>query len=425
MTIPRPDPRVLVVPLACLIAATAAGPAHADGLVVPPRAYQGSLAERAQEALILFHPGDEGREATEDLILKIRVAGDARSFAWVVPLPREPATAPEDPALFEELYRYVQARLADRLPRGADGPPAGAAKAEAAPAAKEPVEVLSRETVGSFDVAVVRENRAGALNAWLVENGYRSLEGADDLIGFYREKGYVFACVRVSDAASGRGEAVELHPLRFSFSTGGRDGIYFPMRLTGFQSEPFDVNLYVLYNKWLNDRLNGFGYAHRGFDLIWRDYDGPECKPNLGKLWSDPRSDPYLRAFADRFPAVTKLVQKLHPGEPYYLTNIRAEGLKPADVRAWSDDLWLFPYYTDRRFTPLDARPRGPASAAYPTASVRETRPPTRPGSTRIHHPVVKLLTFASIAVVAIAAAALKARRRSAKSDKPAHDPFA
>ena len=63
-------------------------------MVVAPREYKGSLEERAQEALILFHAGDEARPATEDLILKIRVEGDAASFAWVVALPNEPTTVP-------------------------------------------------------------------------------------------------------------------------------------------------------------------------------------------------------------------------------------------------------------------------------------------------------------------------------------------
>ena len=44
--------------------------AIADGLVVPPRNYQGSLEELAQEAIIIFHSSQEPGEATEDLILK-------------------------------------------------------------------------------------------------------------------------------------------------------------------------------------------------------------------------------------------------------------------------------------------------------------------------------------------------------------------
>jgi hypothetical protein len=78
------------------------------------------------------------------------------------------------------------------------------------------------------------------------------------------------------------------------------------------------------------------------------------------------------------FPTLTKLIQKLHPGEPYYLTNIRATNLNPRSVRDWSDDLWLFPYYTDKAFAPFDARPGGPASAAYPRVAVT---PPSSPRS--------------------------------------------
>ena len=125
--------------------------------------------------------------------------------------------------------------------------------------------MLSRQLVGSFDVAVVRENQAGALNGWLEENGYRPLENADDVLDFYRDKNYVFACVKVDDAKLSEGSTVDLHPLRFSFATGGRDGIYFPMKMTGLQAEPFDVNLYVFYKAWINDRLSKFGYEHRGF----------------------------------------------------------------------------------------------------------------------------------------------------------------
>jgi hypothetical protein len=39
--------------------------------------------------------------------------------------------------------------------------------------------------------------------------------------------------------------------------------------------------------------------------------------------------------------------------------------LKPADVREWKDDLWMFPYYTNRRFVPWDARPGEAGSAAW------------------------------------------------------------
>ena len=376
--------------------------AMGDGMVMAPRDYKGSLEELAQEAILVFHPGDDKRSATEDLILKIRVRGDSEKFAWIIPLPSEPTTAPEESALFEELHRYVQARLATRSVKSSGG---FEAKSEApAPAGAAPVEVLSRKDVGSYDVAIVRENQPGALTLWLTDNGFRAPEAAEDVIGSYRKKGYVFACVKVSDAAKGKGTEASLHPLRFSFKTGGKDGIFFPMRLTGLQSEPFDVNLYVFYDKWINDRVSRFGYTHRGFSLTWRDYDSPACEPNAGKSWTDPGADPYLKGYESFFPTVTTLFRKLHPGARYYLTNIRATGLKAADVRAWSDDLWLFPYYTDPKMVPYDAREGGPASAGFPPEPQprAERSTPVRGFSIRLSIAVVTSLVGVSIFVALI-----------------------
>lgn len=333
----------------------------ADGLVRPPRDYKGSLEEKAQEAIIVFRSGNSGKGAVQDLILKIRVEGEADDFAWVVPLPSKPETREEDVALFKECFDYVEARLRPQSkspkPRAAFGGLANGAKMEA-----KSVEVLSREVVGSYDVAVVKENDAGALNEWLKKEGYQDLPDAGDVIGFYREKGYVFACMKVTDTELSRSGTANLHPLRFTFETGGRDGIYFPMKLTGLQKERFDVNLYVFYEAWLNDHLNGYGYEHRGFDLRWRDYDSRECKPNAGKTWSAPKSDSYLTPFATKIPSLTRYFQMRHPGEKFYLTNLRADQLKPRDVREWRGDLWMFPFYTDKSMVPYDARDGGPAA---------------------------------------------------------------
>lgn len=135
------------------------------------------------------------------------------------------------------------------------------------------------------------------------------------------------------------------------------------MKLTGLQHERFDVNLYVFYRYWLNDELNRFGYVKRGFSLKYRDWDGPHDRPNEGKRWAKPETDPFLRNAAKHIPTVGKLFAELHPNEKFYLTNIRADRLDPQEVKAWPDDLWLFPYYRDPHFIPYDARSGGPAEA--------------------------------------------------------------
>lgn len=359
---------VLVVLLAVISTLLGESSVRADGKVMPPAEYEGSLEEQAQEAILIFHASQQPGEAREDVILRIRVEGEVENFAWVIPFPNQPKVTKEEARLFKELHNYVEARLARRRIR--PGYKSDGAAADEKGAEPKAVEVLSRKIVGTFDVAVVREIQAGELNKWLQQEGYQTLEGddADEVLKFYREKKYVYACIKVSDAELRKDAPVDLHPLRFSFKTGGRDGMFYPMKLTGLQQQPFDVNLYVFYGKWVNDHLSKFGYEHRGFRRKYRDWDTQDCEPDAGKKYSAPENDVFLEDHAHRIPTVTKLFQKLHPGQQYYLTNIQARGLKPEEVRNWSDDLWLFPYYTDRSFVPYDARPGGPAAAAWPEA---------------------------------------------------------
>ncbi|MDP7018543.1 MAG: DUF2330 domain-containing protein [Pirellulaceae bacterium] len=362
--------------LVALLALTPSSRVWGDGKVVPPREYAGSLEESSQEAIIIFTAGDGVNKSRQDLILKISVEGDVDSFAWIVPFPAPPETAKEDPKLFRELFDYAESRRA-RPPSKGEGAAPG--QDAAGSLDSKDVEVISRKVVGSFDVAVVREQQAGTLNKWLEENGYQTLDDAEDVLEFYRRKSYVFACIRVSEAAVKKGQSIDIHPLRFSFTSGGRDGIYFPMKMTGLQTSPFNVNLYVFYGKWLNDKKSKYGYVHRGFGLHYRDWDTSQCEPNAGKSYSAPQTDPFLRSYARRLPKTVSLMQKRYPGEKFYLTNIQANQLDPAAVRDWTDDLWLFPYYTNKNFVPYDVRSGGPAALAWPNAeNAQVTRPATR-----------------------------------------------
>jgi hypothetical protein len=97
--------------------------------------------------------------------------------------------------------------------------------------------------------------------------------------------------------------------------------------------------------------------------LQWRDYDSAECDANAGKTWSAPKSDPYLKSYLSKIPQLERFFQKRHPGKRFYLTNIMARDLKPKDVRDWDNDLWMFPYYTDKEMVPYDKREGGVAAS--------------------------------------------------------------
>lgn len=366
----------------------------ADGLVKAPRNYAGSLEESSQEAMIVFEAGQGGHPSRQTLVLKIQVDNDQplNQLAWVVPFPVEPEIHEAPTGLFKELFDYVEARKRARSHKPALGAKTAADNAmEAEPDAV----VLSRKIVGSYDVAVVEEKRAGGLNRWLEENGFQTLDTAETALQFYREKGYVFVCLKFDEAQLAAGSTTELHPLAFQFSTGGEDGIYFPMKLTAAQDSPVDINLYVFYRYWLNDDLNRFGYRHRGFELHYRDWDSPECVANGGKAYTAPASDPFLKRYRSRFPTVTRFLQAGHPGQRFYLTNIQAHGVEPDWIGRWKDDLWLYPYYTNRRRIPQDVQAGGPAAGGWPELELEGSSLPIFASDVGYRGMIVGLLVLA------------------------------
>ncbi|MGI9517572.1 MAG: DUF2330 domain-containing protein [Pirellulaceae bacterium] len=400
----------IVILAAIFLRFTAENSLLADGLVVKKRSYAGSLEERSQEAIIIFRPAAEAGTAVQDLILSIEVEGTASEFGWVVPFPNQPEIFEEDPGLFEELFDYVERRQSSRRPK--------------LPGAKSPgtddeagnIEVLARNIVGDYEVTIVRETRSGGLNPWLAANDFQTLDNAEDVLDFYRDKDYVYACIRYTSEALAAEGRINSHPLRFRFATGGTDGMYFPMRLTGLQNDPFDVTLYVFCPSWVNDDLNRFGFVHRGLTLYHRDWDTPRCDRNAGKTYSSPDNDPYLKDLAWMLDKTSAMFQALYPGQGFYLTKIQGIAMQPRTVRNWSDDLWLFPYYTDRTLVPFDAREAGPASAAWPaqgesTTSVDIESSSYRPGGEPAWLSVIKTLATMLVFTVLLIAIPLGLRR--------------
>ena len=60
-----------------------------------------------------------------------------------------------------------------------------------------------------FQLGSVKENAAGGLNNWLVENEYQTLDDADDVLTVYRDKGYVFACIKVNSESLAETDSVD------------------------------------------------------------------------------------------------------------------------------------------------------------------------------------------------------------------------
>jgi hypothetical protein len=363
-----------------------AAPAHAGPSTTADSGRQRTLWESYQEAIIIQDRDALTGRALENMVLRIRVRSleDIDSFAWVIPFPNPPEAALEDTKLFEEIRRHVTGSgetSAGETPRGGGNQAAGATPSEEAriasrgAASGEPsnVSVISRKVLGGYEVVIVRALEKGALEAWLEKEGFQGTEYAgNDVVESYRKKGHVFACVKVRDPRLVKGATVELQPLRFAFETGGRDGIFFPMKMTSLQTEPFDLALHIFGPAPIDEKESRFGYAHRGL-RPWSPAKSGEGDAAKG---SGPGSPPGGGRVGERdfsrMPGVADLLRRVRPGGERYLASIGASGLNPRELDGWADDLWLFPRYHEPGFVPFDARPGGPAAAGWAKADLPE-----------------------------------------------------
>jgi len=100
--------------------------------------------------------------------------------------------------------------------------------------------VHDRQTVGSYETAVVSAQKADELMDWLKANGFATPAEITTVVADYIKDGWVFAAARLArkDAQGGN----TIHPLLFTFPT---DKPVYPMRLTGVGNGNLKVELYV------------------------------------------------------------------------------------------------------------------------------------------------------------------------------------
>jgi len=312
--------RSLVAALWCVC--SLAPPAYPDGTFLPryeEREYQGSLEQKAQEAIIVYKDG------LEDLILKVTYQGKPKDFAWVIPFPSVPEISKESAELFAELFAYVERAVARKSRRLFKW---GKLKEEGEEAG---VRVIATKTVGSYETVTVKEETKGALNRWLKENGYVELKGAEEELEYYRNSDWVFVCVKVRDAIAEQ-EGVDLHPLRFKFKTRHEDEIVYPLKLSVFQKAPLDVSLYIFADWMINIDYDEKGVLTKKFLSRYEDGDA--------RRWSHEQVRGALPMVSTR-----QFFLKNYPRDTFFLTNIQARGLEPAKVREWTEDLCIYPRY--------------------------------------------------------------------------------
>lgn len=308
--------------LAVLAVAVACCHSFGDGTFVPmhvEREYEGSLEQKAQEAIIVY------RDGAEDLILKVTYQGKAKDFAWLIPLPSIPEISRANAQLFTELFAYVERSIARKERASYKWGKSAEETAEAAGG----VEIVARKTVGSYETTTVREIAKGALNDWLKTNGYLELTAAEGELEHYRKLSWVYVAVKVRDALAAQ-DAVDLHPLRFQFRTQKEDEMVYPMKLSVFQQSLIDVNLYVFADSRINVDYDEKGVLTKKFAARYED--SSYLMWSHSDIWEDLPMWEVRRFFLTNYPR-----------ERFFLTNIQARRLDPADIREWPSDLYIYP----------------------------------------------------------------------------------
>ncbi|MET9698533.1 DUF2330 domain-containing protein [Streptomyces sp. NPDC006529] len=278
--------------------------------------------------------------ATEQIVMRFSVSGDAHRAAWVMPVPGRATVELGDPDLFADLAELTRPEHRTRgyfWPRDRDWP-FGSGRADgagAAPSAGAPeVGVVGREQLGDFDVARLTATDPQALRGWLRDNGFELPEGLATELKPYVDQQWEYVAVRLAPKEPGRTLRGDLDPLRIRFAS---DRLVYPMRLSRLAKTAQSLGLYVLADHRMEPRSSIGGAA-------------PEVT-FAGRL--DPKAG-----------AVNHALAELTEGKPVFLTAIEQRFPQPARIEgdhelraAAADTPYQRVIYRDRLLTVGDGIP--------------------------------------------------------------------
>lgn len=237
----------LVLPLAAALGLGAASEAEAGGI-----AYGTSVAQ--DRALLSLADGRQEIVWSPELSAPGADAEPGRAAdrpAVVLPVPATPTVTALAGSQTDVFSRLARATLPLPIDQDGNEDRSGATKAAAA------IEVLSRATIGGYDVTRLRATRGDALQRWLDEHGYETPKRATTVLQQYVADGWSFVAVRL---ASGTETTAALRPLRISFPS---RRLVYPMRLSAVSEQPVSVELYVAGPHRVIS--SGFDSFHAGF----------------------------------------------------------------------------------------------------------------------------------------------------------------
>lgn len=205
---------------------------------------EGESVHIAEESAIILW---DAATKTQHFIRRASFDTKAKDFGFLVPTPSGPTLGEADDAAFKLLESITEP---PRAPQSAAAP-----RQEVASAAHPRVEVLARRTVAGLDAAVLKANDAGALDAWLKGNGYRSSPELADWYKPYIEKNWIITAFKIATGGAAR---VEAQAVRMSFQT---ERPFFPYREPAGAAGPADrlLNVYYVGDTRVEGRIGAEG----------------------------------------------------------------------------------------------------------------------------------------------------------------------
>ncbi|MFF4654448.1 DUF2330 domain-containing protein [Streptomyces sp. NPDC001381] len=258
-------------------------------------------------------PGDQrrltvGREVSvvrwdgrqEQIVMSLRVGGDAERAAWIMPVPHRATVGLGDGELFDQLAAAtapVQRSRTHFWPQDGDWPlttgDGGAQGPPPPPATGAEVDVVGRERLGPFDVARLTATDPAALDDWLAANDFVLPPRLETALRPYVERRWEYVAVKLAPRTAGTTLNGELDPLRLTFAA---DAPVYPMRLSRLAATPQSLGLYVLAAHRMEP---GSGIGGERPRVTFAGRVGASAGGPLGELAA---GTPYLTAVAQEFP---------------------------------------------------------------------------------------------------------------------------
>jgi len=272
-----------------IVLLAAAGAALADGgMVTPPDV---AIEEYGQVAIIRYQEGEE------QLAVASSFRSEASDFAWILPLPTEPAVDSFNLALLGELQYHCRPLYRSGSGFGCAG---DAASELGRNGDSLGVEEIEQGVIGSYDYLVLWTAEPETLAGYLTGHGYALSSNAISVFSHYTRKNWhYFVVARLSDSAASWYERSV--GIRLTFAT---DSLVYPLYISRLSSEYSGVVLYVVADHrqmFPGARLLFSGHVDQGtFSQFAGFVDRPSHLTKLMKYYEpSAMEDIYLRQAPD------------------------------------------------------------------------------------------------------------------------------